>query len=100
MSKQDKKRDTGVTPKAAEYLAASLVRLMELPLGDEAEVKNWYAECGKVQRTLIEDFPKFEFDHEVWHFFADADIRARDEKYRAQQHQLMSEYVNHLQQYV
>jgi hypothetical protein len=88
--------DIGRSPDAADYLALQLERLMALPLTTPAEVKNWYGECDAVQKTLQSQFPQFEPFHEVWHFFADADIRGRDVGYRDHQHRLMSEYVQHL----
>jgi hypothetical protein len=88
--------DVGRSPEAARYLATEIERLMALPLSTKAEVDHWYSECGKVQRVLIKQFPEFEFYHEVWHFFADADIRARDDSYRDRQHGLMSDYITRL----
>ncbi|HSI12116.1 MAG TPA: hypothetical protein VK961_08735 [Chthoniobacter sp.] len=78
------------------YLAAELERLMALPLATPAEVAHWDEECATVQRTLERRFPHFEFEHEVWHFFNDSDIRARDAGYCERQHRLMSEYVHRL----
>jgi len=85
--------DVGRSPEAARYLATEIERLMGLPLSDKADLDHWYSECGKVQRVLIKQYPEFEFYPEVWHFFADADIRARDDKYRDRQHGLMSDYI-------
>lgn len=79
-----------------EYLASELERLMALPLTTPAEIAHWDGECATVQRTLEQRFPQFEFEHEVWHFFTDSDIRARDTGYRERQHRLMSEYVHRL----
>src|SRR2546425_11374031 len=88
--------DIGRTPEAAEYLASQLERLMRLPLTTPAETETWEQECQSVQDTLKSQFPIFDPYHEIWHFFADADIRARDTGYRDYQHRLMSEYVQHL----
>ncbi len=66
---------------------------MALPLVGKSEVEQWYSERDKTQQVLKERFPSFEFWHEVWHFLADADIRARDTGYRDYQHRLMTDYV-------
>jgi hypothetical protein len=88
--------DIGRSPEAADYLASQLERLMALPLTSPAEVERWYGECGAVQKSLEQQYPQFEPFHEVWHFFADADIRSRDRGYLDRQHRLMSDYVQNL----
>jgi len=95
-SNQSRFHDLGRSPDAADYLAAQLERLMALPLATPAEVEIWYEERDAVQNALLKQFPQFEPFHEVWHFFADADIRSRDVGYRDHQHRLMSEYVQDL----
>ena len=85
--------DVGRTRESADWLAAELERLMALPLGTKSDVESWYSECDKTQHSLKERFPSFECWHEVWHFFADADIRVRDPGYRDYQHRLMTDYV-------
>ncbi len=50
---------------------------MALPLATPADVERWYEESSGVERTLERRFPQFEPEHEVWHFFSDADIRSR-----------------------
>jgi len=89
-------RDAGRSPEAADYLATELERLMALPLSTPAEVDRWYQESGMVEQTLEQRFPGFEPEHEVSHFFTDADIRSRDSGYRDRQHRIMSEYVQFL----
>ncbi len=84
------------SPEAADYLSSQLERLMALPLTTSEEIKSWYSECDAVEKTLVEQFPHLELFHEVWHFFADAEIRSRDDGYRDYQHRLMSDYVRHL----
>jgi hypothetical protein len=88
--------DIGRTRESADFLASQLERLMALPLTTSAEVEAWYGKCDAVQMDLQKQFPQFEPFHEVWHFFADADIRSRDTGYRDNQHRLMSDYVQHL----
>jgi len=98
LGKRDKKKfhDIGRTREAADFFAGELERLMALPLSTKSDVKHWYAERSKTEKTLKERFPKFEFWHEVWHFLLDPDIRARDTGYRDHQHGLMRGYVEYL----
>jgi len=81
---------------AAEYLAGQLERLMALPLAAPGDVELWHQQSNAVQQTLEQRFPRFEPEHEVWHFFSEADIRSRECGYRDRQHRLMSEYVQRL----
>jgi len=96
--KRNKKpfRDVGRSPEAADYLATQLERLMALPLTTHADVEHWYEESSTVEQTLEQRFPRFEPEHEVSHFFSDADIRSRDSGYRDRQDRIMSEYVQFL----
>ena len=89
-------QDIGRSPEAADYLAAQLERLMNLPLATPAELERWYEERDTVEANLKRRFSHFEPFHEVWHFFADADIRSRDTRYCERQHHLMSEYIRQL----
>jgi hypothetical protein len=88
--------DEGRSQEVADYLALQLDRLMALPLTTIGEVKKWYEESNAVQNVLKERFPDFSPFHETWHFFADADIRARDHSYSEYQHRLMTDYVKNL----
>ena len=69
---------------------------MGLPIATPADVERWYQESGTVEQALEQRFPDFEPEHELWHFFSDADIRSRAEGYRDRQHRLMSEYIQRL----
>jgi hypothetical protein len=84
------------TDSPAEYLADQLERLMALPLATLADVERWYKESSSVEQTLEQRFPLFEPEHEVWHFFSDADVRFRESGYRDRQHRLIAEYVQRL----
>jgi hypothetical protein len=95
-SPKHKPIDVGRTSEAAEFLATELERLMALPLATPEDVADWYSESKKSKATLREKFPQFEFYDEVWHFFDDADVRARDSGYRDHQHRLMSDYITRL----
>jgi hypothetical protein len=81
---------------AAKYLADQLERLMALPLTTSEDIQRWYNESRSVVRTLANRFPEFQPEHEMWHFFSDADIRSREKEYRDDQHQLILEYVHRL----
>lgn len=60
------------------YLIGELERLLRLPIGTKQELEAWYEESGRVQQELPARFPDLDYPHEVWHFLADADIRACD----------------------
>jgi hypothetical protein len=81
---------------ADEYLAGELERLMAMPLTTSKDVERWYNESREVAESLARRFPEFEPEHELWHFFSDADIRSREKEYRDRQHQLMLEYIHRL----
>jgi hypothetical protein len=76
----------------ARLLADELERLMRLPLTNESELERWYSEAEKVKHTLRQagyvDFP-----HHIWHYFSDADIRAREPGYKKKQEQAISDYI-------
>lgn len=78
---------------AAQYLADRLERLLALPLASTEDAERWDKECADVQTTLERQYPDFEPEHFVWHFFTDSDIRRKDAGYRQRQHQAVSEYV-------
>ncbi len=69
---------------------------MAMPLITPADVESWCHTSSTIEQSLQERFPDFRPEHEVWHFFSDADIRSRDSGYCDRQHQLMSEYVQRL----
>jgi len=76
-----------------QFLVTELERLLSLPFDSKSQVEAWYAESKRVQRELPERFPDLEYPHEVWHFLADADIRARDAGYRQYQEKMMTDYI-------
>jgi hypothetical protein len=81
---------------AAQYLADQLERLMALPLATAEDADRWNRECAAVQTALENQFPQFEPEHFVWHFFTDSDIRRKDAGYRQRQHRAVSEYIARL----
>ena len=88
--------DSATDKAAAEFLADELERLMSSPLDTLEQAKRWDTDCADVMTVLETRFPRFEIEHHVWHFFADADIRRRDPGYRRQQHQAIADYVTRL----
>jgi len=76
-----------------QFLVTELERLLSLPLDSKRQIEAWYAESERVQRELPERYPDLEYPHEVWHFLADADIRARDAGYRQYQEKIMTDYI-------
>ena len=83
---------------AARFLAVELDRLMSLPLDTPENVKTWDNEAGEVMTALDEFFPRFLFELEVWHFFADADLRQKDAAHRQRQHEYIADYITRLRQ--
>jgi hypothetical protein len=66
-------------------LAAELRALMKLPLETRDDVEAWYGAAEVFEAHLDSASLVDELPHLVWHFLADADIRARDAKYREAQ---------------
>jgi len=75
------------------YLVGELERLLSLPIGTKQELEAWYEESERVQREFSARFPDLDYPHEVWHFLADADIRARDAGYRERQECIITDYI-------
>ena len=75
------------------FLVTELERLLSLPLGSKSELEAWYAESERVQSELTGRYKDLDYPHEVWHFLADADIRARDAGYRQYQDKIMTDYI-------
>ena len=69
---------------------------MTLPLVTAEDIESWYQECELIRRSLKERFAHFEPEPEVWHYFADADIRSRDNAWRERQHRLMTGHIQSL----
>jgi hypothetical protein len=88
--------DTGRSFEAANYLATQLEHLIALPLTTPTDVERWYEESNTVQQALEQRFPRFVPEHEVSHFFSDADIRSRDSGYHDRQHRIMTDYIQFL----
>jgi hypothetical protein len=81
---------------AAKFLAEKLEFLMSLPLDTLEDVNRWDIECEKVETDIDTHFPNFEFEHFVWHFFTDSDIRQKDFGYRQSQHKQITDYIARL----
>ena len=81
---------------SAHLLADDLERLLDLPLAASTERDYWYAQAQAVERTLHECAPSLSVPHELWHYLADADIRARDPAYCHAQEQFVRDYLAEL----
>jgi hypothetical protein len=76
----------------SRFLADELERLVQLPLASKAQVNQWYSEARKVQDALSRSH-FFDFPHHIWHYFSDADIRARDPDYKRSQDEAITDYI-------
>src|SRR2546428_8068820 len=81
---------------AAEFLAGELERLISLPLDTLEHARRWDVEAEKTMAAIDTLFPSFLFELQVWHFFADADIRQKDAVHQHQQHQYILNYITRL----
>ena len=88
--------DSSTDKIAAEFVAAQLERLISFPLDTIEDAELWDTECARFQRALETQFPKFEVEHHVWHFFTDSDIRRKNAGYRQRQHQAVADYIRRL----
>ena len=83
--------DTGQYPPSPcdchQELAGLLDHLLGLPLGSQDEVNAWYAKATSAEEFLDTHWPdlKVPIPHDLYHFFSDADIRAKEPGYRASQ---------------
>jgi len=76
-----------------QFLVAKLEHLLKLPIGSKAELTAWSVESRSLQQTLRQRFPDLKFPDEIWHFLADAEIRAGDAGYRQYQEQIVADYI-------
>jgi hypothetical protein len=81
---------------AEEFLAGELERLISLPLATLEHVRCWDVEAEKTMAAIETRFPRFSLELQVWHFFADADIRQQDGVHQHQQHQYILNYITRL----
>jgi hypothetical protein len=58
-------------------LAHDLRRLLDLPAQTKAEQARWYKEAQGVQDRIKASTDLGGMPHSLWHFFADADVRAK-----------------------
>lgn len=68
-----------------EELARDLQRLMDLPAQTKAEQSIWYEEAWAVQKRIQSTKALHDIPHSLWHFFSDADVRAKAPEVREQQ---------------
>lgn len=72
---------------AEHFLADELERLMLLPLRSGEALRFWEAESQNLQSKLQREYSSLAVPEIVWHYLADADIRAKNSEaeYRARQ---------------
>jgi hypothetical protein len=80
-----------------QFLADELERLLTLPLEPKGALKSWYEEARNLQKAM-RLHPEVEIPHEIWHFFADADIRSKphEVEYRGMQERIVRELIAQL----
>lgn len=83
---------------AEHFLAEELERLMLLPLQSGEALRVWQAESQSLQRKLQREYSGLSVPEVVWHYLADADIRAKDSEseYRARQEAEMRKVIDAL----
>ena len=78
------------------FVADYLERLIALPLVTETDEVLWDKVSASLQTMVQSQFPEFEFEHHVWHFLTDSDIRRTDGQYRERQHRAIVDYIKRL----
>ena len=81
---------------ANSFLADGLDRLLGLSLASSADLAVWYEQADCLHSDIERRFSEFELPHFLYHFFSDADIRARDAEYGEWQGRLVREYIESL----
>lgn len=68
-------------------LADLLDHLLNLPLGSQDEVEEWYETASSAEEFLETHWSDLTvpIPHDIYHFFSDADIRAKESGYRVSQ---------------
>ena len=92
MAFSDSQRDVRPAP----FVVAGLELLIALPLVTADDVDRWDMESARFQDAVEAQFPGFEYEHHVWHFLTDSDIRRTDAGYREQQHRAIVRYIERL----
>ncbi len=70
-----------------------LRELAESTPATKRELPDWYDRAQEL-RSFIEATPGLPLPHFVYHYLADADIRVRDEVYRAEQQSTILEVIS------
>lgn len=66
-----------------------------MPISTKEERDLWYTEAEKLSKRLAEDYRDI-YDmlpHEIEHYFADADIRAKDPAYAKYQEEILKDLL-------
>jgi hypothetical protein len=72
-------------PYGPRELARDLEHLLELPALTKPELSAWYEEARAVQERIQASKELPSIPHSLWHFFSDADVRAKSPEIREQQ---------------
>ncbi|GHH00864.1 hypothetical protein [Comamonas sp. JC664] len=70
--------NTSPVPYGPHELARDLQHLLGLPAHTKEEQGRWYAEAQTVQDRIKASEKLLCLPHSLWHFFSDADIRAKE----------------------
>lgn len=75
-------------------LARDLQFLLELPTQTKSELSAWYEEAFAVQRRISSSEALHDvIPHSLWHFFSDADIRAKEPVIRDMQFEQVRRHI-------
>ncbi|WP_237077880.1 PA2169 family four-helix-bundle protein [Myxococcus xanthus] len=84
---------SSLAPYGPQELAQDLRRLMELPAQTKAEQSLWYDEAQKVQDRIKASEELLGIPHSLWHFFSEADVRAKEPSIRDAQFKQVRAHV-------
>ena len=76
-----------------EALARDLQRLLDLPARTKPELGAWYKEARAVQERIRESKVLHDIPHSLWHFFSDADVRAKAPEVRDAQFEEVRRHI-------
>lgn len=78
-------------------IASELRRLQRSSADTTGELARWHEEGRRFTRRLSSDFAGVDLPEAVWHYLHDADLRAKDPRYRQMQDQALDEVIADLE---
>lgn len=86
-----------VTPRGLEF-ADRLEHLLQLPLDCSEHVESWNLACSGLRNWIDAHFTDLPLGvpHHLYHYFSDADIRAKEPGYRTNQENDVRLFIRHL----